>query len=452
MNDARLNVVLVNPYELGRQSFGLVHMAAQLSAAGHSVECFDLSRQRLQAQALAQADLIGLHLPMHTATRIAHEVLPRLRTLAPDAHLAAYGLYAALNETSLREAGVSTLVSGEFEPEILALAERLATGRETGVRPATTTLAKVSFTVPDRSTQPPLGQFARLRDPSGRERIMGFAEASRGCKHLCGHCPVVPIYNGRFRAVPVDIVLADIRQQVAEGAEHISFGDPDYLNGPTHALRVARALNAEFPDLTFDAVIKVEHLLAHRAVVAELGELGLAFVISAVESIDDQVLAKLDKGHTRADFFDAVTMMRELKIGFAPTFLAFTPWTTLESYLELLRTLVTLELVGAVPPIQLAIRLLIPHRSRMLELAEIQAIAEPFDASALGHPWSHADNRVDRLQRDIEELLSTSADAAAYDLFARIWRLAHEAAGVPPPPLPPNLGDPLAHHTEDWYC
>ena len=281
---------------------------------------------------------------------------------------------------------------------------------------------------------------------------MGFAEASRGCKHLCGHCPVVPIYNGRFRAVPVDIVLADIRQQVAEGAEHISFGDPDYLNGPTHALRVARALNAEFPDLTFDAVIKVEHLLAHRAVVAELGERGLAFVISAVESIDDQVLAKLDKGHTRADFFDAVAMMRELKIGFAPTFLAFTPWTTLESYLELLRTLVTLELVGAVPPIQLAIRLLIPHRSRMLDLAEIQAIAEPFDASALGHPWSHADTRVDRLQRDFEDLLSTSADAAAYDLFARIWRLAHEAAGVPPPPLPPNLGDPLAHHTEDWYC
>ena len=96
MKDARLNVVLVNPYELGRQSFGIVHMAAQLSAEGHSVECFDLSRQRLQAQALAQADLIGLHLPMHTATRIAHEVLPRLRTLAPDAHLAAYGLYLSL--------------------------------------------------------------------------------------------------------------------------------------------------------------------------------------------------------------------------------------------------------------------------------------------------------------------------------------------------------------------
>jgi len=39
---------------------------------------------------------------------------------------------------------------------------------------------------------------------------------------------------------------------VAAGATHITFGDPDFLNGPGHALKVVRAAHAEFPRLTFD--------------------------------------------------------------------------------------------------------------------------------------------------------------------------------------------------------
>ena len=139
MKDARLNVVLVNPYELGRQSFGIVHMAAQLSAEGHSVECFDLSWQRLQAQALAQADLIGLHLPMHTATRIAHEVLPRLRTLAPDAPCGLW-LVCRAQWTSLR-GGRQHAGQRRIEPEIGARRTACHRARD-GRRPATTTLAK----------------------------------------------------------------------------------------------------------------------------------------------------------------------------------------------------------------------------------------------------------------------------------------------------------------------
>jgi hypothetical protein len=445
-----LRVVLINPYELGRQSFGLVHAATQLRHAGHQVVCTDLSRERLDHEALAAASLIGLHLPMHTATRIAHELLPRLRDLAPTAHLVAYGLYATLNQELLREAGVATLISGEFEPELLTLAARLAAGERVAAS-ATTSIGKVSFALPDRSLQPALEQFARLREPDGLERVMGFAEASRGCKHRCRHCPVVPVYQGRFRVVPADIVVADVRQQVAAGAEHISFGDPDFLNGPTHALRIARALHAEFPQLTFDAVIKIEHLLNHREVVAELGQLGLSLVISAVESVDDEVLDKLEKGHTRADFLATVAMMRELKIAFAPTFVAFSPWTTVNSYLDLLRTLLTMELVGAVASVQLAIRLLIPQGSRLLELDEISNIAQAFDPGALGHPWQHPDPVIDTLQRDIEQALSDD-DISKADGFAEVWQLAHAAAGVPPPPLPPDLGAPLAHHTENWYC
>src|SRR5439155_500251 len=111
----------------------------------------------------------------------------------------------------------------------------------------------------------------------------------------------------------------DVRQQVAAGAAHVTFGDPDFLNGPRHALAVARALHAEFPALTFDFTAKIEHLLDQRAHLAELAALGALFVVSAAESLDDAVLALLDKGHTRADIQEALAVTRAAGLSLPPT-------------------------------------------------------------------------------------------------------------------------------------
>src|SRR6185436_14513920 len=102
----------------------------------------------------------------------------------------------------------------------------------------------------------------------GRTSAAGYVEASRGYLHTCHHCPVVPVYGGRFFAVDLETVLADVRGQVQQGARHISFGDPDFLNGPTHAQRIARALHREFPELSLDFTAKVEHLVRHRGLFA----------------------------------------------------------------------------------------------------------------------------------------------------------------------------------------
>ena len=152
--------------------------------------------------------------------------------------------------------------------------------------------------------------------------MLGFVEASRGCKHLCRHCPVVPVYQGKFRVVPVEVVLADIAQQVQAGAEHVSFGDPDFFNGPTHAMKVITAMHAEFPHLTFDATIKIQHLIDHAGLLPRLKAAGCLFLTSAVESVDDEVLEHLAKNHTRADFERALQLCREARIFLAPTFCA----------------------------------------------------------------------------------------------------------------------------------
>jgi radical SAM superfamily enzyme YgiQ (UPF0313 family) len=261
-------------------------------------------------------------------------------------------------------------------------------------------MPRLRFRVPDRSGLPALDRYASLQTPSGIRKVVGYTEASRGCKHLCRHCPVVPIYGGRFRVVPRDVVLADVRAQVEAGARHITFGDPDFFNGVGHAVAIVDAFAREHPGVSYDVTIKIEHLRQHDDRLAVLRDTGCLFVVSAVESIDDAVLARLEKGHTRADFEQVVARCRQVGLTLAPTFIPFTPWTTLAGYHELLRTIDTLDLVAQVAPIQLALRLLIPHESRLLELDRARLGVElgPFDTSQLVYPWRHPDARVDRLQ------------------------------------------------------
>src|SRR5205807_1822812 len=108
-------------------------------------------------------------------------------------------------------------------------------------RPAAPVLDRLRFVVPSRVALPALAEYARI-ERGGKRDLAGYVEASRGCLHECLHCPIPPVYGGRFFVVPRQVVLEDIRRLVGAGATHITFGDPDFLNGPGHSLGVARAL------------------------------------------------------------------------------------------------------------------------------------------------------------------------------------------------------------------
>ena len=443
-------IVLVSPYELGRQPFNLAQPAAWFARAGIAVACVDLSQQKLDAATFADVEYVAIYLGMHTATRIAAAALPKIRSLAPHARIAAFGLYAPVNAAWLQSLGVEAIFGGESEPDLLAWAQGGATPAEPLVR-----RSKIDFLLPDRSGLPPLARYAKLNLADGTQRMTGFAEASRGCKHLCRHCPVVPVYAGKFRVVPVDTVIADIAQQVAAGAQHISFGDPDFLNGPTHAIKLAEALHARFPTLTWDATIKVEHLIAHAELLPRLKACGLLFIVTAVESVDDAILEKLAKGHTHTDFEVALAQARALGIALAPTFVPFTPWTTLAGYRDLLATLLKLRLVEAVPPVQLAIRLLVPQGSYLMQLPDFAARVGAFDDALLGYPWQADDARVDALQAEIMAWVmdAEKRNLPRAEVFAGLWARTHAALGETAPPLDPaQFGESIPHHSEPWYC
>nr|WP_239152724.1 CUAEP/CCAEP-tail radical SAM protein [Virgisporangium aurantiacum] len=450
-------MLLISTYEIGRQPFGLASPAAWLRTAGFEVDCLDLAIQQIDEGLVAAADLVAFYVPMHTATRIAVAQLPVVRAINPAAHLCFFGLYAPVNEGYLRSLGVGTVLGGEVEEGLLSLVRRLATGDGPEQAEPVISLSRQQFLVPDRHGLPTPDRYAHVVTADGTLLMAGSTEASRGCLHLCRHCPVVPVYGGRLRVVQRDVVMEDVRRQVAAGAAHITFGDPDFFNAPRHSETIVRALHAEHPGVSYDVTIKVEHLLAHRRLLPLLRDTGCLYVTTAVEAVDDATLQIYEKNHSRADFVEVVTEFRRVGLTLNPTFVTFSPWTTLDSYADLLRLLVELDLVDNVASIQLAIRLLVPAGSRLLELAGVRALLDPFDQAALCYPWHHPDRRVDDLYQAVRSAVEDGAAAGRNrrEVFRSIWTLTHATLDADPVPVPASLfGDPspAPHATEPWYC
>ncbi|MEJ7599035.1 MAG: CUAEP/CCAEP-tail radical SAM protein [Kofleriaceae bacterium] len=422
-----MRIALLSCYELGHQPYGLAMPLAFLERAGHQPTVQDLAIDKLDEALIRSASFVGISVPMHTALRLGVRVAARVRELNPAAHICFFGLYAPLNADYLRANGADSVLGGEHEAELVALVDRLAGAREGAVPPVT--LAKLAFPQPQRTSLPQLGRYAKLvRD--GSTHVAGYTETSRGCLHLCRHCPIPPVYGGRFFVVAAATVLADVAALVERGAQHVTFGDPDFFNGPKHGMAIARELHRRWPALTFDVTIKVSHLLAHAALLPELAALGCAFVVTAVESLDDGVLARLDKGHTRADFEHALALASSAGLVLRPTFVPFTPWTTLDQIADLVEFLVAQDLVGCVDPVQLSVRLLVPPGSLLLAPATRDAFGE-LDPAALSYRWTHRDPRVDHLQRQIAEIAAAGAEAERdpASVVAALRTLVHDVTG-----------------------
>lgn len=437
-------ILLISCYELGHRPIGLTRPIDALEAAGFSPDTIDIAVETLDAEKVKRAQFIGISVPMHTALRLGVHLLQRIRELNPDVTICMSGLYAELNADYLLSHGVDFCISGDVPTQLLALVESLTQKKR--VHQVTNSNGKL----------PALDKYARFED-NGEVRTVGYTETTHGCKHLCTHCPIPPVYNGKFFAVQRETVLDEIQKQVAEGATHITFGDPDFLNGPMHGLRILRAMHATFPQLTFDFTTKIEHIIKHSKHFPEFAELGCRFIISAVESLSEKVLTILEKHHTRADVETAIDIVHQAGIALRPTWVPFTPWNTLEDYLEILEFVDTHRLVYHVDPVQYAVRLLIPPGSYLLNRPETKALNLTLDQSAFSYVWVHPDPMMDELHKTVNTLVENDArtDVDALDTFYGIWDLAADMHSNRHTPLCRNRKQthlPAPRITEAWFC
>ncbi len=445
-------ILLVSTYELGHQPSGIAAPKAFLERAGLRPAALDLAVEPFDEIRVRRARLVLFSVPMHTALRLALRAAERVREVNPSAAIAFHGTYAPLHEPLLRDAGAVAVLGGECEEDLVTLAWALERGEavDTTVVP----IRRQRYPVPSRDGLPGADRYARLVDEQGRERLAGHAEATRGCKHVCRHCPIPTLYRGRFFAVPVDVVLDDVAQQVARGVTHVTFGDPDFLNGPRHAVAIASALHDSFPEVTFDFTAKIEHLVRHATLLPALRAAGALFVVSAVESLSDEVLERLAKGHRRADVARAFAACRAAGLALRPSLVPFTPWSTLDDYLDLLDTFAREGWLATLDPVQLSIRLLVPPGSLLLETAGL--VTDGFDAAALSHRWQHPDARMDRLQEKVARTVEHAAVERRPDAetFERVRSLALAAAGRPHAHVVvgADTGKRAPRLTESWFC
>ncbi len=459
-----MRVLLVSTYEMGHQPLCLASAAAALRARGHDVRCLDLAVGPVETDAFLATGLVAISVPMHTASRLGIELARRVRRLRPEVPIAFYGLYATPLYERLTGSGLAdAVIGGEYEIGLGALADALAGGRRpsglAGVG-AVPLFDRQSYPVPDRAGLPALDQYARL-SLDGDLRLAGYVEASRGCAHTCAHCPITPVYGGRLRLVQKETVLADVDQLVAMGARHITFGDPDFLNAVPHSLAIVEEMRDRHPDLTFDATIKVEHLIEHADLLPRLRDLGCVFITSAFESTNDAMLGLLEKGHTRADLDRVLETARREAIVLRPTWVAFTPWTRVEDYAEMLSFIEEKGLVGHVQPVQYGLRLLLPPGSPLINTVRSHGRLGPFDDERLTYTWANPDERIDALQAEVSVIVERSLhredcdDAEPYaKTFAKVKRAALRALtgrdtpvtiAAQPQKRVPGL-------TEAWFC
>ncbi|MDE0131223.1 MAG: CUAEP/CCAEP-tail radical SAM protein, partial [bacterium] len=450
-----LRVLLISTYELGHQPLHVAWPAAALLSAGHSVQAMDLAVEEWDDAKVAWADVVGISVPMHTAMRLGVETARRIRTARPGLAIAFYGLYAAAASDRVVGEVADRAIAGEYTAELVDWVGRLGSRSLEGAVPITISTVRSSSLVPARGLLPPLDRYACMNH-RGSRRLVGYVEGSRGCRHRCRHCPLPAVYDGRYRIVDLESILADLQWLTENGAEHVTFGDPDFLNGPAHARRLVEAAHSEFPDLTFDLTVKVEHILAHRSIWVEMAERNVVFVVSAFETVNDRVLAYLDKGHTVSELVQAVMVLREAGLVVRPSWLPFTPWTELSDLDDIFSFIAGQGLMGATDPVQMGIRLLVPEGSLVLSIPGARRrILGPYDFSTLTYTWQSPNPAVDQLQRRV---LALAEEGSRGEMDPRStlhaqWSAARRAIGRQPPSLDEvDWEESVPGLTESWFC
>lgn len=450
-----MRALLISTYELGHQPLHAASAAGALLQAGHEVRCLDLSVEMWDDAAVAWAETIAISVPMHTATRLAERAAQRIRQDRPDMPIAFYGLYAGMEHHPNGSNLADAQIAGAYEHGLIGWLGRMALS-DGEVEPQVD-LERRASVLPARHLLPDISRYAHMA-LGDDESPVGYTEASRGCVHTCRHCPVPIVYDGRIRITEPDVVLADIDQLVEAGARHITFADPDFLNGVRHSERVVRAMHARHSRLTFDVTTKVEHILEHADVWAEFGDSGCLFVVSAFESVNDEILRRLDKGHTAAEAAQAIRQLRRHGIEIRPSWMPFTPWTTPADVLAIMEFVRDRDLIANVDPVQFTIRLLVPQGSLLLDLPEMIPHLRGYDEERLTYLWRAHDPRADDLQEELAGIVERgiAEESSDAEMFERLWMAVRSAAPEAPAGSPPRLaGDPLPVRprlTEPWFC
>jgi hypothetical protein len=148
----------------------------------------------------------------------------------------------------------------------------------------------------------------------------------------------------------------------------------------------------------------------------------------------------------------ALAILAAAGIPIQPTWVPFTPWTSLADYIDMLAWIRAHNLIQHVPVVQLSVRLLVPPESALLDHPDVAGWRGPLDAANFTYAWQHPDPRMDQLQREVAHLAEQGSDDP-YEAFTAVEKLAYALDGRSAPQHPLTLYQPAPPRlTEDWFC
>ena len=386
-----MKILLTSFYDLGKQPKIIAEIVDRYNSAEIDFDFFDFSVEDQNID-LENYDVLGIYAPMHTATILSIEYIKDKKL--PN-KMFTFGLYGSV----LEDFNSSIRYIKDIESDELALFLEINDDHQFSLK----------NNIPNRQIFPDISNYAHLVDGSNN-LIAGSVETTYGCKHSCTHCPVPISFNGTFKTYSLEKIVSDVENQVNQGAKHISFNDPDFFNGPIHALKILESLNEKFPSITYDSTIKVEHILKYKKYFKELSSLNMVFVISAFETTNDLVLSILEKNHTSNDLNNSIEISQDFGIDIRPTWMPFSPWTELNDLSNIVKLIEKYELRETVDPIQLTIKLLIPKHSLIIKKPEINKYLGNYEKNSLSFKWEYENNDVEKLQSSLFDFILNNSE------------------------------------------
>ena len=386
-----MKILLTSFYDLGKQPKIIAEIVDRYNSSEIDFDFFDFSVEDQNID-LENYDVLGIYAPMHTATILSIEYIKDKKL--PN-KMFTFGLYGSV----LEDFNSSIRYIKDIESDELALFLEINDDHQFSLK----------NNIPNRQIFPDISNYAHLVDGSNN-LIAGSVETTYGCKHSCTHCPVPISFNGSFKTYSLEKIVSDVENQVKQGAKHISFNDPDFFNGPMHALKILEALNKKFPGITYDSTIKVEHIIKYKKYFKELASLNMVFVISAFETTNDKVLSILEKNHTRSDLNNSIEISQEFGIDIRPTWMPFSPWTELKDLSNIVELIEGYQLRETVDPIQLTIKLLIPKHSLIIQRPEIKKYLGNYEKESLSFQWKYENIDAEKLQFTLFDFILNNSE------------------------------------------
>jgi tRNA-2-methylthio-N6-dimethylallyladenosine synthase len=233
--------------------------------------------------------------------------LRRLKAARPGLVIGVMGCLAQLHQAEIRRrAPVVDLVFGS--PAIARVGELVERVRREG-RPVVET------------GEAPLVKITAR--PDGAPRLKAYVTVMEGCEKRCTFC-VVPVTRGRQRSHPPTSVLAEVRELAAAGCREVTLlGQTVEMYGrdldpPTDlaALLEAVAGVAGIERIRFTTSNPFNFTSRLVRAIRDVPQV-CEWVHLPLQSGSDRVLARMDRGYTRARYLELVAELRETVPGVA---------------------------------------------------------------------------------------------------------------------------------------